>query len=324
MNGTYEELKRRVGEISDLQGAALALSWDQLVMMPPGGAAIRAERLATLARLAHERFVDDELGDLLERLRGPEDELPFDSDEASLIRVTRRDWEKRRRVPAELAAEMSRHASQADRAWVEARAASDYAAFKPWLEKTFELKRRYVECFDVAGDPYDILLDDFEPGLTAATVEEVFDRLRDGLAPLIRSAADETDDRFLEGPFDVDAQRDLSLHVLERLGFTREEWRLDPTVHPFCSSFATADIRLTTRYGPDDLHSLFSSMHEFGHGIYEHGVATALERTPLGSGALDGDARVAEPPVGEPRRPLAAVLALGVPGDAASLPRGAR
>jgi carboxypeptidase Taq len=97
--------------------------------------------------------------------------------------------------------------------------------------------------------------------------------------------AAEIDDAFLDGPFDVDAQRDLSMYVLERMGFTREEWRLDPTVHPFCSSFATGDIRLTTRYGPSDLHSLFSSMHEFGHGIYENGVSPALERTPLGTGA---------------------------------------
>ena len=284
MNETYAELVRRLGEISDLEGAAGALGWDQLVMMPPGGAGVRAERLATLSRLAHERFSDDETGRLLEELRGLEEELPYDSDEASLLRVARRDWEKQRRVPASLAAEMARHASQADQAWVEARAASDYEAFKPWLQKTFDLKRRYVECFEEADDPYDILLDDFEPGLTAATVEEVFDRLKEGLVPLIAAAAD-TEDAFLGGPFDVDAQRDLSLLVLERFGFTREEWRLDPTVHPFCSAFATADVRLTTRYASDDLHSLFSAMHEFGHGIYENGVSPALERTPLGSGA---------------------------------------
>ena len=125
MNETYAELVRRLGEISDLEGAAGALGWDQLVMMPPGGAGVRAERLATLSRLAHERFSDDETGRLLEELRGLEEELPYDSDEASLLRVARRDWEKQRRVPASLAAEMARHDYQADQAWVEARAASD-------------------------------------------------------------------------------------------------------------------------------------------------------------------------------------------------------
>jgi carboxypeptidase Taq len=286
VNEAYDELKRRLGEISDLQGAAGVLAWDQLVMMPPGGAGVRAERLATLARLAHEKFVDDEIGSLLEGLRGLEEELPFDSDEASLIRVTRRDWEKRRRVPPELTAEMARHASQADKAWVEARAASDYAAFQPWLAKTFELKRRYVDCFEGADDPYDVLLDDFEPGLTAATVQRVFDRLKETLVPLIRSAPEPAEEEFLAGPFDVNVQRDLSLGVLEHLGFTREEWRLDATVHPFCSGFATSDIRLTTRYAPDDLQdSFFGTIHEFGHGIYENGVSPALERTPLGAGA---------------------------------------
>lgn len=284
MNAAYDELKRRLGEVSDLRGAAAVLLWDQLVMMPSGGASVRAERLGTLARLAHEGFVDDEVGRLLERLDGLEQELGFDSDEASLVRVTRRDWEKLRRVPAELAAEMTRHAAQADRAWVEARAAADYAAFQPWLRTTFDLKRRYVDCFDTADDPYDILLDDFEPGLTSAEVERVFDRLKEGLRPLIDAAAD-ADDPVLDGPFDVEAQRTLSRHVLDRMGFDEAEWRLDPTVHPFCSSLAVGDIRLTTRYGDTDLHSLFSSMHEFGHGVYENGVDRALERTPLASGA---------------------------------------
>jgi carboxypeptidase Taq len=284
VNETYEELKRRLGEVSDLQGAAAVLMWDQLVMMPKGGAAVRSERLATLTRLAHERFAGDEVGDLLEQLRELEAELPFDSDEASLIRVTHRDWDKRHRVPAELAAEMARHASQADKAWIAARAASDYAAFRPWLEKTLGLKRRYVECFEPADDPYDILLDDFEPGLTTAVVEPVFDRLKEGLTPLIAASHDEPEP-FMDGPFPVDRQDELSLHVLERFGYTPDDWRLDPTVHPFCQSFATSDIRLTTRYDEGDLHSLFSAMHEFGHGVYERGVSTELERTPLASGA---------------------------------------
>ncbi len=284
MNENLAELKRRLAEISDLGGAMAVLGWDQYVMMPPGGAPARAERLATLARLAHERFVDERVGVLLEELRGLESELPFDSDDAGLIRVTRRDWEKRRRVPAELAAEMVRHASQADKAWVAARAASDYAAFTPWLEKTLELKRRYVECFEDADDPYDILLDDYEPGLTAAVVEPVFERLKEGLAPLIAAAPDEPDP-FMGGPFPEDRQHALSLLVLERFGYTTDNWRLDPTVHPFCQSLSTADIRLTTRYDEGDLHSLFSAMHEFGHGVYERGVSPDLERTPLASGA---------------------------------------
>ena len=210
--------------------------------------------------------------------------MPFDSDDAGLIRVTRRDWEKRRRVPAELAAEMVRHASQADKAWVAARAASDYAAFTPWLEKTLELKRRYVECFEDADDPYDILLDDYEPGLTAAVVEPVFERLKEGLAPLIAAGtrrAGSVHGRPVPGGPPACA----SLLVLERFGYTTDNWRLDPTVHPFCQSLSTADIRLTTRYDEGDLHSLFSAMHEFGHGVYERGVSPDLERTPLASGA---------------------------------------
>jgi carboxypeptidase Taq len=284
MNEAYEKLKQQLGEVSDIQGAMSVLMWDQLVMMPPGGAGVRAERVGTLTRLAHERFVSDEVGELLDELAPLQEELPFESDEASLIRVTRRDWEKRRRVPADLAAEMARHASQADKAWVQARAASDFAAFKPWLQKTFELKRRYVDCFEPAGDPYDVLLDDYEPGLTTAIVEPVFERLKEGLGPLIGAGGDAAE-AFERGPFPEARQHELSLFVLDRFGFTGEDWRLDPTVHPFCQSFATSDIRLTTRYAEDDLSSLFSAMHEFGHGVYERGVSADLERTPLAAGA---------------------------------------
>ena len=156
-----------------------------MVMMPPAGAAVRAERLATLERIAHERFSDERIGELVDELSELEASLPYDSDDASLIRVTRRDWEKARRVPSELAAELTKAASEGMEAWVVAREENDYAAFRPWLDRHLELKREYIACFEPAADPYDILLDDFEPGTTTAEVQGVFDRLKSELVPLI-------------------------------------------------------------------------------------------------------------------------------------------
>ena len=186
MDDRLAELRRRLGEVSDLRSALALLDWDQMVMMPPAGAAVRAERLATLERVAHERFIDD--ADRRARRRARRrSRRPFRTtpDDACLIRVTRRDWEKARRVPADLAAELTQAASEGMEAWVVARAENDYAAFRPWLDRHLELKREYIACFEPADDPYDILLDDYEPGTTTAEVEAVFDRLREELVPLI-------------------------------------------------------------------------------------------------------------------------------------------
>ena len=279
----YDELKQRLMEIWDLGKATGLLAWDQQTMMPARGAAVRADQLGTLSKVIHERFVDDEIGRLLDDLRDHESSLPYDSDEASLIRVTRRDWEKERRVPTELREEMTRAAWQAFPVWVEARRDSNFEHFRPALERNVELKRRYVECFDV-DEPYDALLDDFEPQMKTVEVREAFDRLKDGLVPLIAAAPKEFDDAFMDGPWPREAQERLNPFILERFGFEPGAYRIDPTEHPFASSMGTQDIRLTTRY-PENQLGLFATMHEAGHGLYEHGVDPALERTPLCRGA---------------------------------------
>ena len=280
----FAELQNRLAEIHDIRTAAGLMQWDQEVMMPPGGAPTRAEQRATLERIAHQRFVDDEMGRLFDGAREIEESLPYDSDEASLVRVARRDWEKARRVPTDLAAEMTRVSSQAVEAWARARTESDFAAFKPWLQKTLDLKQRYIACFDPADEPYDVLLDDFEPGMKTATVRAVFDRLKTELVPLIAAARTTEDFAFMSGPFAEEDQHALSIELLEKMGMTPGAYRLDTTVHPFCSGTATQDIRLTTRYDVNSLASLFTAMHEGGHGLYEHGVSASLERTPLCSG----------------------------------------
>jgi carboxypeptidase Taq len=156
-------LKERLAEISDLARAGNVLGWDQKVTMPVGGHPARAEALATLSRVVHEKLVDDELGNLLERLRTLEDSLDYDSDDASLIRVTRRDWEKQRRVPTDLRVELTRAAALGNQVWIEARATNDFEKFLPALQRNLELKRKYVDCFEWEDSPYTPLLDDFEP-----------------------------------------------------------------------------------------------------------------------------------------------------------------
>src|SRR5919106_838698 len=288
MNETFERLRARLAEIQDLRRAAAILSWDQQTMMPSQGAAGRAEQLATIGRMAHELFVDDETGRMLEELRGFEESHDPDSFEASLVRVTRRDYEKAVRVSPELRAEMSRAASQGFLEWKRAKEASDFAAFVPTLERNLELKQRYLACYDKAEEDYDVLLDDFERGMRTAEVRRIFADLKAELVPLIASAQERDGDGPLEGEFDIEAQRLLSHEVVELFGFREGAWRLDPTTHPFASGGGVDDIRITTHYDARDLESLFATMHEYGHGLYEHQVDRSLDRTPLGSGVSLG------------------------------------
>jgi carboxypeptidase Taq len=283
----YETLRTKLGEIHDIVKSASLLGWDQQVLMPSRGGEARAHQLGTLGKLAHELFVSDEIGSLLEELRSYEESLDYDSLDASLLRVARRDYEKAVRVPPELSAEITRVGAQSFGVWVDARANSDYESFRPWLERLVELKHRYVECYPPADELYDTLLDDYEPGMKAADVRAIFDRLKEVLIPLVDAAAPAATPQ-VKGTFPAEIQRRLSLEIVKRFGFDETGWRLDTAPHPFAQSLATQDIRITTREPEDSLDGLFATMHECGHGLYEAGVDPALERTLLARGASLG------------------------------------
>ncbi len=285
LSSRFDELLRRLGEISDIQHAGYLLGWDEQTKMPPLGAPARAEQLGTLARLAHDRATAPELGSLLEELRELEESSERESLEASVIRVARRDYEKRRSVPSDLRAEMTRAGSLGYAAWLEARAAADYEIFRPHLERRLGLAREYVACHEPFDDPYDVLLDDHEPGMRTAEVAAVFARLKEVLVPLVAGLGDPVDDSCLHGDFPPGRQREFSLLMMERWGMDDQAWRLDDTVHPFMSGMSAADIRLTTRFDLDNLGGVLSCLHEFGHGIYERQVDERYFRTPLQEGA---------------------------------------
>ncbi len=291
MTERFRELVGRLNEIADLGKAAALLGWDQHTMMPPRGAPARAEQLATLGRVAHEKFTSDEMGRLLDDLAGFEQEHDYDSFEASLVRVARRDWQKARKIPSELRADMSRSSALAIPVWVEARKNNDFESFLPMLRKNLDLRKQYVELFlDDYDEPYDALLDDYEREMKSAEVRELFDYVKEHQAPLVKEIAANGANGGDTPPkaFPIETQKVFELEVVKRFGFDETAWRLDPTVHPFATGTAIDDIRITTRYFEDNLDGLFATMHESGHGLYEHQVDKEFERTPLARGTSLG------------------------------------
>jgi carboxypeptidase Taq len=284
----FDELRQRLAGLSDNGKTMSLLAWDQQVMMPARGAAIRAEQLATVGRIAHQKFTAPEVGKLLEDLRGWAEQQEYDSFEASLVRVVSRDWEKASKVPADLRAEMSRSAALAQPVWVDARRDNDFASFLPVLQKNLDLRKRYIECFEPGEEPYDIVLDDYERDMKTAEVRRIFDYLKEHQAPLVKDVAAQAQVEKRQKTFDVDAQKVFELEIAHEFGFTDDAWRLDPTVHPFASGTGVTDIRITTRYFTDRLEGLFGTMHEFGHGLYEHQIDPSLERSPLARGVSLG------------------------------------
>ena len=284
MADSLAELKRRLAEIDDLERTQLLLQWDTEVWMPPLGESSRGPQLETLETIVHERQIDDRIGELLDEVEPYAASLPHDADDACLIRFARRRFEKKRRVPTDLAVEIAGAQVEAYQAWVKAREESSFAGFRPQLERMLDLKLRLIECFAPYEDPYDVLLDDYEEGVSTADVRAVFAALQPEISALVaeHAGAQET---FLHGPFAIPPQERLSRELIERFGATWDAFRLDLTVHPFAAAVGLADVRLTTRYSADDLSSLFTAMHECGHGLYERGVDPALARTPLCSGA---------------------------------------
>jgi carboxypeptidase Taq len=306
MSDALAQLKERLAKITDLERISRVLSWDQQTKMPPAGAEHRAEHLATLRRISHELLVADETGRLLDELRPLQDSLEPESDDGALLRLVRRDYEKAVRVPTDLRAEMTRAAARARPVWVKARAESDFEQFLPALERNVELRHEYVACFDGVEEPYDILLDDFEPQTTTAEVRETFAELKPELVALIADLSrDDVDDSFLQGTFPVESQEVLCKEVVSLFGFRPDTWRLDPTEHPFASGAGVDDIRITTHYDPRSMKSLFSTMHEYGHGLYSHQQPRELERLPTGGpcslGIHESQSRMWENLVGRSR-----------------------
>ncbi len=291
MEQKLQELKTHLLEVNDLNSANALLSWDQTTYMPPGGAAARGRQMATLGRLAHEKFTDPAIGKLLDDLRTYEESQPYDSDEASLIRVTRREYERSTRIPAEFVARLNEHQAESYQVWTEARPANDFRRVKPYLEKTLDLSRQLANYFPGYEHIADPLIDFSDEGMKVSTVRPIFAELRAQLVPIVQAITTQpaADDACLKQQYPEEQQLAFGHDVIQTFGYDFNRGRQDKTHHPYMTKFSLGDVRITTRVKERDLgDALFSTMHEAGHAMYEQGIRQELEGTPLAGGTSAG------------------------------------
>lgn len=282
------QLKTILVELNDLQHISAVLDWDQQTYMPPAGAESRGNQLATLARISHKRWTAPALGRLLEKLAVETRDLDPDSDEACLVRVTKKEFEKKTRVPSSWVSEFAQRTTIGQAAWMEARRTSNFSIFQPHLEEIVALRRSYAGFFAPSAHIYDALLDDFEPGMKTAEVQQIFKALRTEQVTLVKAIVSQPaiDSSFLTREYPEQGQWDFGVDVIQRFGYSFQSGRLDRAAHPFCTSFGRGDVRITTRFKTDrPATAMFGTMHETGHALYDLGFDPALARTPLHDGA---------------------------------------
>ena len=308
METKLQDLKNRLAEVRDLDAAASVMYWDQSTYMPPGGAEARGRALSTLARISQEKFIDPAVGKLLDDLQPYAESLPYDSDDAALIRVTRHDYERATKVPPAFLGELSEHGARSYQTWATARPANDFAAVRPMLEKTLDFSRRLAGFFAPYDHIIDPLIDFADYGMKASTVSALFAGLRKELVPIVQAitAQPPADDSCLRKHYPQNTQLEICKEIVGKLGYDFNRGRLDLTHHPFQTTFSINDARITTRVKENFLgECLYSTIHEGGHAMYEQGGNLSYDGTPLqggtGAGVHESQSRLWENVVGRSR-----------------------
>ncbi len=302
MNRTVEKMNRfeeLIAEIDDLHCTISVLNWDMQTQMPKGGAEARGDQMSTLRRIAHEKLTSPEIGDLLSNLEEHEQALPYEGDEASMLRVVRRLYSRATSMPGDLVFRMSQSAARANTKWLQAREARDFSVFAPALEELVQLRREQAAVLGYEDNPMDAFVSMKESDISVDDLETMFDDLRAVLPPLVARVAEADDpderSRLMRGDFDTQKQIDLGMAAARSIGFDLEDrGRHALSVHPFSITFSPDDVRITTRVHPEYLGScLFACIHEAGHGLYMQGVPTRLRHTLM-------DSSTSRPELGRP------------------------
>lgn len=291
MEKKLQELKDRLREIFFIESAQSVLVWDLATYMPPGGSAGRAQQSAILSRIAQEKFVDPALGKLIDDLTPYGETLPYEPDDAALIRVARIHFDRRSKVPPSFIEEVGQHATHTRQVWVKARPQNDFKAVRPYLEKMLDYSRQYSEFFSGYEHIADPLLDTYNHGITAKMVRELFAQLRKESVALLTAirSKQQVDDSCLHQSFPREKQYAFARAVVTTFGYDWERGRMDETPHPFATKLSLGDVRITTRANDNHLgDGIFATLHESGHAMYEQGLNPAWEGSLLARGTSSG------------------------------------
>jgi carboxypeptidase Taq len=309
LRDTYDRLCQHAREVAILNSTQSLLGWDERTKLPPGGGGYRAEQMSYLAGLIHKKQTAPEVGEwLAELVASPLAADPHSDTGADIINL-KRDYDRKTKLPQALVEELAKLSVLGQQLWVEARKANDFGRFRPLLERTIELKREEAAAIGYDKEPYDALLDEFEPGAKTSDVAKTLGGLREQLVPLVAAIAGSSKRPNLDalrGNYPTSDQEKFGQRCSSAIGFNFNHGRLDTTNHPFCAGMGPCDIRLTTRYDENFLPgSLFSTLHEAGHGIYEQGLREERYGLPTGEavslGIHESQSRMWENLVGRSR-----------------------
>jgi len=305
----YEELIKRSKEVAIINSCAAVLEWDEQTYMPRPAATYRAEQSAYLAGLSHEKATDPAIGELLNALEASSLMDDPISDHAVNTREIRREYDRETKIPKELVEALSRERILSQNAWIEARSTSDFPVFQPHLETLIRLQKEMADCLGYEKEPYDALLDGYEPGMTAEAVKRIFDAFKDDLVDLVGAIGNsprKPDVSILERYYDIERQKVFGQAAAAAIGYDFSTGRLDITEHPFTTGLGPEDVRITTRYDARQFgQALFGTLHEAGHGIYDQNLDADHYGTPRGEsvslGIHESQSRMWENLVGRSR-----------------------
>ena len=292
MTTQFETLLTKVHTLHDIEKAIQLLSWDREVNMPASGSEARAQQMTTLRKLHHSMSTADEYGALIEAAATEIEGADYDSFEASLIRYLDRDYANNTKLPTEFVARVTELSAEALVAWKGARAENDFPRFEPYLAQVIELVQEMAELYGYQDEKYDALIDKFEPDIKTADVRATFEAVKAETRPLLQQIQQEgraVDDSFLHSDYPIEKQQAFARFIAEAVGYDFSRGHLGTATHPFATSFTNGDARITTRWYPNFINaSLFGTLHESGHAMYEQGTGAGLARTPLARGTSMG------------------------------------
>jgi len=303
----YENFLQYFGELADLRESKALLGWDERVCMPKKSVEGRSRTKATLSRFIQSKLTSEKMKDFIEKLNKESELSKLDDEQKANVREATREFERAYNVPEELVEKISETASLSRSAWVESKEKEDFEEFLPWLEKMVELRKEMAEHIGYEDEPYDALIDGYEPGMRTCQVERTLTDLRDGLIPIVEKFEDVENSSLAAvdgGEFDPGSQEELCRGIIEDLDYDFDRGRLDTSEHPFTIGMEK-DTRITNRYDPDNIQSIFSAIHETGHAIYHQNIPDEFARKPVGKAASMGfsesQARLWENQIGRSR-----------------------